>query len=206
LDYPIGENSSVEVSWQSDGVAKTQYYTATTLDGFIADENHSLDWLFEVDREVDGGEHSFGAFFGEVGAMAMGATTYEWVLEHDDLLEQPEKWRGYYGETPCWVFTHRRLPPIPGADLRFVEGDVGPVHAQMTEAAAGKNVWLVGGGDLVGQFADQGLLDEILAGVAPVTLGGGAPLLPRRLTAKQLELVDVARDKQFARLTYRVRK
>jgi dihydrofolate reductase len=186
-------------------VAKTQYYTATTLDGFIADANHSLDWLFEVDRE-QGGEHSFGAFFADVGAMAMGATTYEWVLEHDRLLEEPEKWRGYYGERPCWVFTHRTLPPIPGADIRFVEGNVAPVHEEMTRAAAGKNIWLVGGGDLVGQFADQELLDEILVGVAPVTLGRGAQLLPRRLTASNLELVDVARDRQFARLSYRVLK
>ena len=87
-----------------------------------------------------------------------------------------------------------------------MQGDVAPVHAAMLEAAGGKNVWLVGGGDLVGQFADHGLLDEILVGVAPVTLGRGAPLLPRRLTAAQLELVDVARDRQFARLTYRLRK
>jgi dihydrofolate reductase len=187
-------------------VGKTQYYTATTLDGYIADEDNSLDWLFEVDRDTGGGEHSFGAFFAEVGAMAMGATTYEWVLEHDNLLVEPDKWRGYYGETPCWVFTHRDLAPIAGADIRFVQGDVASAHEQMTAAANGKNIWLVGGGDLVGQFADQGLLDEILAGVAPVTLGGGAPLLPRRLTSKQLELADVARDEQFARLTYRVRK
>jgi dihydrofolate reductase len=186
-------------------VGKTQYYTATTLDGFIADEENSLDWLFEVDRETEGGEHSFADFFAGVGAMAMGATTYEWVLEHDNLLAEPDKWRGYYGDTPCWVFTHRELPPIPGAAIRLVQGDVAPVHEEMSRAADGKNIWLVGGGDLVGQFADQGLLDEILVGVAPVTLGRGAPLLPRRLTASKLELVDVARDKQFARLTYRVR-
>jgi dihydrofolate reductase len=191
--------------WQSGRVAKTHYYTATSLDGYIADENHSLDWLFEVDR-AEGGEHSFTAFFADVGAMAMGATTYEWVLDHERLLDDPGKWRGYYGETPCWVFTHRTLPPIPGAEIRFVQGDVAPVHEQMTRAAAAKNIWLVGGGDLVGQFADRHLLDEILVGVAPVTLGRGAPLLPRRLTASQLELVDVARDRQFARLKYRVRK
>ena len=185
-------------------MAKTQYYTATTLDGFIADENNSLDWLFEVDREQSG-ENSFGAFFADIGAMAMGATTYEWVLEHDNLLDEPDKWRGYYGETPCWVFTHRTLPPIPGVGIHFVEGDVAPVHEGLTRAAGDKNIWLVGGGDLVGQFADQGLLDEILVGVAPVTLGRGAPLLPRRLTASDLELVDVARDRQFARLTYRMR-
>lgn len=67
-------------------------------------------------------------------------------------------------------------------------------------------MWLVGGGELVGQFADAGLLDEILVGVAPVTLGGGAPLLPRRLTAADLELVDVGRDKQFVLLSYRLRR
>ena len=184
-------------------MARTQYYTATSLDGYIADENNSLDWLFEVDRDSTA-DRSFPAFFAGVGAMAMGATTYEWVIEHDRLLDDPAKWRGYYGETPCWVFSHRELPPIPGAAVHFVQGDVAPVHERMVDAAAGKNVWLVGGGDLVGQFADVGLLDEILVGIAPVTLGRGASLLPRRLLASQLELVDVARDRQFARLTYRV--
>jgi dihydrofolate reductase len=182
---------------------KTQYYTATTLDGYIADENDSLDWLFVVDRGPSPGDE-FREFFAAVGAMAMGATTYEWVLEHDALLDEPVKWRDYYGETPCWVFTHRELPAVPGAVLSFVQGDVGPVHEEMSKAADGRNIWLVGGGDLVGQFADRGLLDEILVGIAPVTLGRGAPLLPRRLTSSQLELVDVARGGQFAWLTYRV--
>ena len=190
--------------WQSWRVGKTQYYTATTLDGYIADQSNSLDWLFEVDRGT-GDDDSFSAFFAGVGAMAMGRTTYEWVLEHERVLDEPGKWRGWYGATPSWVFTHRDLPSVPGATVSFVEGDVAPVHATMAEAADGKNIWLVGGGDLVGQFADQGLLDEILVGVAPVTLGGGAPLLPRRLGASHLELVEVAQDGQFARLSYRVR-
>src|SRR5436189_3582813 len=161
------------------------------MDGFIADQRNSLDWLFEVDRDEGEAGRTFAGFFAEVGAMAMGRTTYEWVLEHERLLDDPGKWRGYYGDTPCWVFTHRDLPTVPGANLSFVEGDVGPVHAAMARAAGGKNVWLVGGGELVGQFADVGLLDEILLGIAPVTLGGGAPLLPRRLTAARLELTDV---------------
>ena len=183
---------------------KTQYYTATTLDGFIADEENSLDWLFVVERG-EGGD-AFDDFMADVGAMAMGSTTYEWILEHDNLLEEPEKWQGYYAERPTWVFSTRELPTIPGANLHFVQGDVRPVHEEMTRAAGDRNIWLVGGGDLVGQFADQMLLDEILVGVAPVTLGGGAPLLPRRLTASDLELVDVFREGQFARLNYRVRK
>jgi dihydrofolate reductase len=185
-------------------MAKTQYYTATTLDGFIADANNSLDWLFEVERGT-GNESEFDRFFANVGAMAMGRTTYEWVLDHERVLDEPEKWTRWYGDTPCWVFTHATLPAIPGIALEFVEGDVAPVHERLTEAAGGRNIWLVGGGDLVGQFADAKLLDEILVGIAPVTLGSGAPLLPRRLGAAQLELVDVARDAQFARLTYRIR-
>jgi dihydrofolate reductase len=192
-----------EPTTREQAVTKTQYYTATTLDGFIADEHNSLDWLFEVDRGPEPGSE-YTKFFAEVGAMAMGATTYEWILAHEGLLDDPGKWD--YGETPCWVFSHRDLPAIPGASLVFVRGDVTPVHAAMTEAAGGRNIWLVGGGDLVGQFADRGLLDEILVGVAPVTLGRGAPLLPRRLTSSQLELVDVSRFGQFARLAYRVRR
>ena len=183
-------------------MTRTQYFTATSLDGFIADQDNSLDWLFDVERaEAD---RTFGTFFAEVGAMAMGATTYEWVLDHEHLLDHPERWHAYYADTPCWVFTHRAMPEIPGT-FRFVEGDVAPVHQEMTHAAAGRNIWLVGGGDLVGQFVDRRLLDDIVVGVAPVTLGRGAPLLPRRLTAGELELVDVRRDMQLAQLTYRLR-
>jgi dihydrofolate reductase len=185
-------------------MAATVYYTATTLDGYIADEHNSLDWLFEVDRDTTDGEASFAEFFSRIGAMAMGATTYLWVLEHERLLAEPEKWRQFYGDTPCWVFRHRDVPPIPGVDIRFVQDDVRPVHAEMVATAGEKDVWIVGGGDLVGQFVDHGLLEEIIVTIAPVTLGAGAPLLPRRLTSKSLELLDVRRDRQFAHLTYRV--
>ncbi len=184
----------------------TLYYTATSVDGFIADERNSLDWLFQVPAGDDdeGHEARFGRFLSGVGSMAMGSTTYEWVLEHDQLLEHPEAWHGYYGDTPCWVFTHRELPVIPGVDLRFVGGRVGPVHRAMVEAADGRNVWLVGGGDLVGQFADEGLLDEIRLSIAPVTLGDGAPLLPRRLFPSDLSLTSVERHGQFVFAIYRV--
>jgi dihydrofolate reductase len=187
-------------------MGRTVYYTATSIDGFIADEHNSLDWLFQVPAGDDdeGHEERFARFFGEVGAMAMGSTTYEWVVEHEQLHEHPDKWREYYGDTPCWVFSHRKLPAIPGGDLRFVRGDVGPIHAVMAEAAGDRNIWIVGGGELVGQFADQGLLDEVQLSVAPVTLGAGAPLLPRRLLPSDLTLVTVERHGQFLDATYRI--
>jgi dihydrofolate reductase len=136
--------------------------------------------------------------------MAMGAKTYEWVYAHERLHERPEKWAELYVSTPTWVFTHRELATVPGADIRFVEGDVAPVHAEMLDAADGRNVWLVGGGELVGSFADAGLLDEILLGMHPVFLGAGAPLLPRRLTSKRIRLESARQDGQQVLLVYSV--
>lgn len=157
---------------------KTQYYTATSLDGFLATEDDSLDWLFPLG---DINETSYPDFIKEVGALAMGASTYEWMVRHIVKPESaaPEPWP--YTQ-PAWVFSSRALPAVVGADVRFVRGDVRPVHVAMRAAAGEKNVWLVGGGDLVGQFHDAGLLDEIIVQIGSVTLGRGRPLLPRRIT------------------------
>lgn len=178
----------------------TQYFTATSLDGYIADEHNSLSWLFEVDDDGTA-EHNITEFLAGVGAMCMGATTYEWIMANDP----PENWAKVYGDLPCWVFTHRTLPAVPGANLRFVSGPVEPVHRDMLEAAGGQHIWIVGGGELTGLFADAGLLDEIIAGVAPVTLGVGAPVLPRRIPASRMQLVDVSQMGQFAQLRYRLK-
>src|SRR5207247_1049240 len=80
-------------------VSLTQYYTATTLDGFIADADHSLDWLFTRNRDPDG-PLSYGAFIADVGAMAMGSTTYEWILDHEFAGKDPQAWKGPYA-IPC---------------------------------------------------------------------------------------------------------
>lgn len=184
-------------------MTRTQYFTATSVDGFIADADHSLEWLSQA-SSAERTEDRFTPFFSGVGAMVMGANTYEWVMQHERLLDNPSKWHSYYGDTPCWVFTHRDLPAIPGVDLHFAHDDVMQVHERMDEAAGGKNIWIVGGGDLVGQFADQGLLDEVHLQLAPVTLGQGAPLLPRRLLASDLTLAAVDRDGQFVHLIYQV--
>ena len=178
---------------------KTQYYTASSLDGFIAGPNDSLDWLFPLG---DPSDTSYPEFIKDVGALAMGSSTYEWMLRH--LLgpdaDHPEPWP--YTQ-PTWVFTTRELPAIPGVDVRFVRGDVRPVHADMVKAAGGKNVWVVGGGDLAGQFHDAGLLDEMFVQIGSVTLGAGKPLFPRALTTPPLRLVSVkAVGTSFAELHY----
>jgi dihydrofolate reductase len=167
----------------------TQYYTATSLDGFIADPDNSLDWLFTRKQEPDG-PLNYRDFIADVGAMAMGSTTYEWILDHEFSGKDQAEWKWPY-DIPGWVFTHRQLPVVPNAPIAFTQADVASVHAEMVAAAGDRNVWLVGGGDLVGQFADIGLVDEVIVSIAPVTLGAGAPLLPRRL---ELRLDELARN------------
>jgi dihydrofolate reductase len=171
----------------------TQYYTASTLDGFIADPDASLDWL--LTRDLDqAGPLNLGQFMAGVGAMAMGSTTYEWILDHEAGGKEPVDWSWPY-DIPCWVFTHRQLPVVRGANVGFTSDDVATVHREMAEVADGRNIWVVGGGDLAGQFADERLLDEIIVWFAPVTMGAGAPLLPRRI---ELRLDELARNGEFA--------
>jgi dihydrofolate reductase len=182
-------------------VVKTQYYTASSLDGFIAGPGDSLDWLFPLGDIAD---TSYPTFIKDVGAIAMGSATYEWILRHLDAAEAgaPPAWPY---EQPTWVFTTRARASVPGADVRFVSGDVRPVHRAMAEAAAGKNVWIMGGGDLAGQFYDAGLLDELFVQIGSVTLGAGKPLLPRAITSPPLRLVSVrAVGTGFAELHYEV--
>jgi dihydrofolate reductase len=109
-----------------------------------------------------------------------------------------------YADRPCWVFTHRDLPPVPGVDLHFVAGDVRPSYDAMVAASGSKDIWIVGGGDLVGQFDDAGLLDEIWLGMRPVFLGAGAPLLPRRITSSRLTLREARQSGQSIRIVYDV--
>jgi dihydrofolate reductase len=180
---------------------KTQYYTATSLDGFIATEDDSLDWLFPLG---DVNETSYPSFIADVGALAMGASTYEWMLRHAAIVKNQMGTAWPYTQ-PAWVFSHRTLHAVDGADIRFVHGDVRPVHAAMRTAVGEKNIWIVGGGDLAGQFHDAGLLDEVLVQVGSVTLGRGKPLFPRRLTSPPLRLVSVRQvGSGFAELRYEV--
>lgn len=173
----------------------TTFYTAATLDGFIADEQDRLDWLLDQPQDEDG-PFGYDDFVRDVGAIVMGRTTYQWVLDH--LAESGEAWP--YA-VPAWVLTHARLPVPPGADVRFAQGDVRDVHAAMAAAAGGRDRWVVGGGDLAAQFATVGLLDELVVFLAPVVLGAGRALFTRPF---DLRLVEHGRNGAFLAARYEV--
>lgn len=166
-------------------MGSTQYYLAQTLDGYIAEPDGGMEWLYRFEGE-SGVEDSGSAradvdrFLADVGAIAMGSTTYEHLLGGD--------WP--YGDRPTWVFTSRELPVPEGGDVRFASGSVAPVHEEIRAAAGERNVWVLGGGGLATQFAEAGVLDELHLTLIPVFLGEGLPTFVRRLD-KRLRLTAV---------------
>jgi len=178
------------------------FNTATSVNGFLADEENSLQWLFDVGGE----EPSLDPFLETVSVLVMGSTTYEWILEHENLLTEPEKWSVFFDARPMFVFSTRELPVPEGADVRVVNGPVERQLPAILAAADGGDVWVQGGGDLAGQFLDARALDRIVLSVAPVFLETGAPLLPRTLLSARLHLASVERVGRFAVLGYDVKQ
>jgi dihydrofolate reductase len=181
-------------------MTRTRYYTAATLDGFVAGPGDSLDWLLTRDTDR-GGPMGYDGFMAGIGAMVMGGVTHRWIADHLAVVDDGPEGEWPYA-IPCWVFTRRDDPPaIPGADIRFVRGDPAVVHPEVVAAAGDRDVWMVGGGDLAAQYAAAGLLDEVTVSIAPVTLGEGARLLPGHV---ELALREVARNGDFCCARYDV--
>src|SRR5690625_4357867 len=96
---------------QGGPMTHTIYYTATSLDGFIATPEHSLDWLLTRDNDP-AGPMGYDSFITEVGAVVMGASTYAWL---GDNYDGPWPY-----DVPCWVLTHRNFPARDDGDVRFI--------------------------------------------------------------------------------------
>jgi dihydrofolate reductase len=163
----------------------TIYYTASSLDGYIVDEGDSLDWL--TSRKIDpDGPFGYDDFIKSVGALVMGSATYEWVVRN-----HPGEWMY---EQPSWVLTHRPDIIVDGHQVQTFDGDVREVYPRLIAAAAGKDVWVVGGGDVAAQFVTAGLVDEMIVSYSPCSLGGGSPVLPTR---SEWTLADAAVNGDF---------
>lgn len=175
-------------------MTRYRFFTATTLDGFLADEHDSLDWLLSQPT----GEESilpYDDFIAGIGAIVTGRTTYRWVLDHDDTVDG-----AWVFTQPTFLFTHRDVD-IARGDITVVAGDPARHRAALEEAADGRDVWIVGGGDLAADFARAGMLDEVFVSIAPVTLGAGKPLLGGRF---DLELLEHGTNGALLEARYRV--
>ena len=172
-------------------MAKTQYYCAASLDGYIAEADDTIDWLTgyrgsyggeEAEPGPMGEDGTYDAFYDCVGALVSGSATYEFVLEHGSTWP--------YGGKPYWVLSSRDLPTpdADDADVRIANAAVTDLHHEMAAAAGDRNLWVIGGGNVASQFADEGLLDEVLVTIVPVVLGEGKPLFDRRLPGGPMQL------------------
>lgn len=177
------------------------YNTATTLNGFIADEHNSLQWLFNVPGSTDA-EADMATFLDTIGSVIMGSTTYEWLLEEMKLLDNPTMWTDSYGDRPVWVFSSRLLPVPDGLPITVINANILDALPQITSHNPnGTDIWVMGGGDLAGQFFDAGALDRIILTIAPVFLPAGKPTLPRRIESDRLRTVSVREVGQFTEIT-----
>ena len=195
-------------------MSKTQYYCAASLDGYIAEADDGLAWLLNYEGSFEGGDRvepgprgeggAYERFYQGVGALISGAITYEFVLDH---LAEDGEWP--YKGRPYWVLSSRELPVPEGedVDVRIVSAKVADLHDEIVSAAGERNLWVVGGGNVASQFADEGLLDQLVVTVVPVVLGRGKPLFDHRLSGGALQLLGTrAFQTGMVELRYEIRR
>ncbi len=172
---------------------KVKYAVANSLDGFIARKDGAFDWII-MDKEV---MDELTEFFKSVDTVLMGRKTYEVALRHGTDDTSPPSMKSY-------VFS-RTLKTRQGADVEVVSENAGEFIRKLKNGS-GKDIWLMGGGNLAQTLFDENLIDEILLGVHPVLLGSGISLFPTINHQVDLELTDCKTYKNgVLSLVYRVK-
>lgn len=162
-------------------MTKIVLYIATSKDGYIADENGSVDWLPQTTEETGGQDYGYHEFYDSVDVLAIGRKTYEQILGFGD-------WP-YPGKL-SYIFTRKSMES-QNKDIEFVQDDIHGFIREM-ERQNIKKLWLVGGSDLIEAFYQKGRIDEFIVTVFPKVLGKGIPLktLSDALQREELTKVD----------------
>jgi len=168
-------------------------FISTSLDGYIATKDESLDWLFQVEGAGDNG---YSEFYETVDTILFGKRTYDWVMKQG-IEKLP------YNNKECYVFT--RSPIEDKEDVKFVNENVVSFTNKLKNQE-GRNIWIVGGGELLHSFIHEKLVDEFIIKVAPTLLGGGIPLFREADYHLDLTLKGVRNFNQFVELHYEVKK
>ena len=174
---------------------KVIVHIAASADGYIARPNGDLEWLTSLPAPE--GFYGMVAFEQSIDTKVLGRKTYE------ESLRLGEK----FDATQRTVVFSRQAPPAdvpPGVE--FVSGAIGPFVSRLREES-GKNVWLMGGGELIAAFLDEDAIDEFVVSVVPVFIGDGIPLIARRHRHVPLTLRSVERfDDGLVQLHYDLRR
>ncbi|MFC5603355.1 dihydrofolate reductase family protein [Sporosarcina koreensis] len=171
---------------------KLVLFIASSLDGYIATKDESLEWLFKVEGEGDNG---FADFYETVDTVLMGKRTYDWVMKQD-IKEFP------YKNKECYVFTRSAVEDTE--NVQFVNDDVTHFVHKLKDQE-GKNIWIVGGGELLQSFIQEKLVNELILTVAPTILGKGIPLFKEGDYQLDLSLKGTRNFNQFVELHYEIK-
>jgi dihydrofolate reductase len=168
----------------------TTLFIATSLDGYIAGPDDDMSWLF---TDAD---YGFDEFYTTVDTLIMGRGTY-------DVVRSMGRWP-YHGKRTLVVTRNEKIE-VTTPDTAYFNGSLGDLEKMLKEQGV-KRSWLVGGGELVAGYLEQGLVEEVNVSVHPVLLGKGVPLFPAGFPKTQLELIDAeAFDSGLVQIRYRIK-
>ncbi len=169
-------------------------HIATSADGYIARPDGDLEWL--TSRPAPPGFYGMNAFMKSIDTKVLGRKTYEASL-HLGAKFDPK--------SPTIVFSRHPPPADTPSGVEFVNGAIGPFVSRL-RAQPGKDIWLMGGGEIIASFLDERAIDEFVISVVPVFIGVGIPLMARRHRHVLLDLHSVERfEDGVVQLHYGVR-
>jgi dihydrofolate reductase len=168
-------------------------HIATSADGYIARPDGDMEWL--TSRSAPKGFYGLNAFVKSIDTKLLGRKTYEASLRMAAKFDS---------KTRYIVFSRHAPPADAPPGVEFVSGAIGRFVSRLRERP-GKDIWLMGGGELIASFLDEQAIDEFVISVAPVFIGDGIPLIARRHRHVPLELHSVERfEDGLVQLHYRV--
>lgn len=172
--------------------SKVSLFIAKSLDGYIATNEESLEWLFKTEGEGDAG---YSEFYETIDTVVMGRRTYDWII-HKENENFP------YKDKKCYVFS----TTTTGTNefVEFINEDILHFTKRIKEIGVG-NIWIVGGGELLQFFMKEKLVDELIITIAPILIGRGIPLFRENDFETELILKDVKQFNQFAQLYYELK-
>ena len=175
---------------------KVIVHIATSADGYIARPDGDLDWL--TSRPAPKGFYGMNAFTKTIDTMLLGRKTYDVSLRLGATFDSKK------GRTI--VFSRQAKPANVPSGVEFVNDPIGPFMSHLREQP-GKDIWLMGGGELIASFLDEQAIDEFVISVVPVFIGDGIPLIARRHRHTPLDLQSTQRfEDGLVQLHYRVQQ
>ena len=169
---------------------KIVFYGAISLDGFLADEQDNLQWLFDTDLA---GVSTYEAFEESIDTVVMGRVTYE---ETQKILDEEP----FYVGKEKIIFSREKSGEIE--EGRYVSGDPVTILKEIQQQD-GQMIWIVGGGGLFTDLVAADMIDEYWIQIAPVLLGKGKRLFEEGDYRRRLEFVETTQMGELTELHFR---